>query len=80
MSDTDYEAVMTAAADHALALGETVVVPWEGTEMVVIPDVVAAEGEANGLPPLPPTIRLVRLDGRSVRMFRLPTAAERTAS
>jgi hypothetical protein len=59
---------LEAVADLALLRGEIVL--WAGYALV--PDVAVVEGAANGLPPLPPTFRLERDDGRRVLVFADP--------
>ena len=60
------------AADVALARGQ--MVPLFGLGMVVVPDVLLLEGIAHGLD-VPPSATVRRADGRSARIYRLPTMA-----
>ena len=59
-----------AAAAVAFATGELVVLAALG--LVVVPDTVMVEGLANGHD-TPPTTSLVRADGRTAYLFRMPT-------
>lgn len=61
-------------ADRALASGS--VIGCDCCGLLVAPDVILAEGVANGHPEPPPTLRLVRWDGRSVWIYRLPDPVE----
>jgi|GEM_PF-2773008 len=66
---------LEAMADRALASGTSVV---EGG-IIAVPDVVEAEGMANGLGILPATWRVRRDDGREVRFYRVPNKAKEQA-
>lgn len=54
------------AADRALAGGHVVAVGG----LLVVPDVIMAEGIANGYGEPPKTLMMVRADGRSVNIFQ----------
>jgi hypothetical protein len=74
-----YDCRLTRACD--VALDTNSVVGVEGTDLMVVPDVIVAEGVANGLE-LPDTHRAVRADGRTIWLFRHPktdAAAARAA-
>lgn len=63
------------AADLALALGKPVLLRTKetlGHESVMVPDTTMVEGLANGHGDAPPTLRLIRADGRVAYVFRLP--------
>jgi hypothetical protein len=64
-----YDCRLTRACD--VALDTNSVVDVEGTDLMVVPDVIIAEGVANGLE-IPDTHRAVRADGRTIWLFRRP--------
>lgn len=63
-------AALAGPADKALRTGKPVILTDIG--VILVPDVFAIEGVANGLPVLPDTCLMRRDDGRSVYMFRAP--------
>jgi hypothetical protein len=72
-----YDCRLTRACD--VALDTNSVVDVEGTDLMVVPDVIIAEGVANGLETLDThravradTHRPVRADGRTIWLFRRP--------
>jgi DNA-binding transcriptional LysR family regulator len=67
-----FRQAVEAVADAALALGIPLVLDGHG--VTVLPDVIALQGLANGLPSLPDSWRLERKDGRTVYLFRTAEA------
>lgn len=65
-----------ALADVALARGAAVIDYALG--LVAVPDLVLAQGFANGLP-VPATVRLERPDGRAVSLYRWPIPTREVA-
>lgn len=65
-------AALAGPADKALRTGKPVILAEFG--VILVPDVFAIEGVANGLPALPDTCLMRRDDGRSLYVFRAPGA------
>lgn len=61
-------ATVEAAADEALTTNRIVTVGG----YALVPDVIMAEAAANGHDDPPPTLRLVRADGRVAHLYALP--------
>jgi hypothetical protein len=59
------------AVDWVLEAGDFLVRDADG--LVLLADTLVIESTANGLPPLPKTVRILRSDGRVVYLFRWPT-------
>lgn len=66
----DLDARIIRAADEALADGQPVIVKELG--ILVVPDVVMAEGQANGQQ-TPATRSYRRADGRNVYLYEWPS-------
>lgn len=63
-------AALAGPADKALRTGKPVILAEFG--VILVPDVFAIEGVANGLPALPDTCLMRRDDGRSLYVFQPP--------
>jgi hypothetical protein len=64
-----------ALADEALST-DRIAVGWAGGQYIMaVPDVVLAEGLANGKP-TPESLTVERADGRTVTFYRMPWVQE----